>query len=198
MFNCILDGFPEDYMGYPIRSDFRIGIKLTLLTEDDTIDDFIKQKFALTLLYKEPNKIEDIGVALDGLVWFLTCGNSEIYYDDDYKDTKPTEQCINFNQDSMDIWGAFWAKGIDLTTCSMHWFKFMSALGNLGDCPLTQKMTYRATDLSKMRGETKNYYKELKDKYKIRKLLSKEEYLEKKANQRETFGDYFMWLKSNS
>ena len=84
MFNCILDGFPEDYMGYPIRSDFRIGIKLTLLTEDNTIDDFIKQKFALTLLYKEPNKIKDIGVALDGLVWFLTCGNSEIYYDDDY------------------------------------------------------------------------------------------------------------------
>ena len=58
MLNVLLDGFPEDYMGYPINTDFRVGILLTLLVEDNRYDDSLKMLKACDLLYKE--KVPDL------------------------------------------------------------------------------------------------------------------------------------------
>ena len=76
----------------------------------------------------------------------------------------------------------------------MHWFKFMAFLNNLGDCPLSQKISYRATDTSTMKGDTKKYYIDLKSKFKIKTQVTKEErdaYLEE---QKEKFGSYYYTL----
>ena len=209
MFNCLLDEFPDSYQGYPINTSFRVGIMLTLLLEDESVDDDIKPLIAFNLLYKDKVP-SDKQIASEGLIWFLTCGKSELYFENEYVDESSPDKCIDFNVDHLDIWGAFWSKGIDLDgyelykddsgvvhkkRYDMHWFKFMSALGNLGDCYLTQKMQYRSTDLSKMKGDTKKYYRDLKEKYKIRKVITKEEhdkYLEELKN---TNGSYYMKLR---
>lgn len=197
MLNVLLDGFPEDYMGYPINTDFRVGILLTLLVEDNKYDDSLKMLKAFDLLYKE--KVPDLMTALDGITWFLSCGKSEDYFEDDIEkrskeSSSSNTKCIDFNFDSMDIWGAFWGRGIDLSNTKMHWFKFMSALSNLGDCPLTQKISYRSMDTSKLKGESKKYYEELKEKYKVKNIISKEEY-EKSLKEKESmFGSYYMKL----
>lgn len=196
MLNVLLDGFPEDYRGYPLNTDFRVGILLTLLVEDSKYDDEIKMLKACDLLYKE--KVPDLMTALDGITWFLSCGKSEDYFEDDIekrsKESSSNTKCIDFNFDSMDIWGAFWGRGVDLSNTKMHWFKFMSALSNLGDCPLTQKISYRSMDTSKLKGESKKYYEELKEKYKVKNIISKEEYEQSLKEKESMFGSYYMKL----
>ena len=120
-------------------------------------------------------------------------GKSEQRTIDDNEETT-TDKAIDFNIDSLDIWGAFWSKGIDLTKVNMHWFKFMTAIGYLGECPLTQKIAYRTTDLSKLKGDTRKFYAELKEKYKIKPVYSEEEYEEIMKRIEEQHGSYYAKL----
>jgi hypothetical protein len=194
MFNCLLDRFPTEYKGYPINTDFRVGIAITLLLEDNTIlDDDMRFLSAFKLLYKEAIP-QDTQVAYDGLMWFLSCGKSELIYEDAPIEESSPDKCIDFNVDHLDIWGAFWAKGVDLTKVTMHWFKFMTAISNLGDCALTQKMQYRSADLKNMKGDTKKYYKKLKEKYKVRKVITKEEQDKFLADMEAKFGKHHVKL----
>ena len=195
MFNCLLQGFPTEYQGYAINTDFRVGILLTQLTEDESVEEDLKLLQAFNILYKD--KIpEDFQVAYSGLEWFLSCGKSEIYYEEAPQDNGDNSKSIDFSVDHLDIWGAFWSKGVDLTKVSMHWFKFMAAIGNVGDCPLTQKMQFRSADLSKMKGDTRKYYAELKEKYKVRKIMTKEEHDEYIKKLEKTNGSYYMKLRA--
>jgi DNA-dependent RNA polymerase auxiliary subunit epsilon len=193
MLNVLLDGFPKDYKGYKINTSYKVGILLTLLTEDETIDEDLKFMQAFNLLYIDT--IDDFQVAYDGLMWFLSCGKSELHFDKEPNDDKNTDKCIDFDLDSMDIWAAFYVKGIDLSKVDLHWFAFTHLLGNMNDTILSQKMQFRSTDLSKMKGDTRKYYAELKEKYKIRKVLTKEEYEEKMRKLSENNGSYYMKLR---
>ncbi len=175
MLNVLLDGFPESYKGYPINTDFRVGILLTLLQEDETIDDELKGWQMLNLLYKDIVP-EDSKVAVDGLIWFLSCGRSELYFEDDEDAEISQDKALDFTVDHLDIWAAFKSIGVDLEREPIHWFKFVSLLGCLGECTLTQKMQFRTTDLTKMKGDTRSYYLKLKNKYKVRKVITKEEH----------------------
>ncbi len=193
MFNVLLDSdFPVEYEGYKLNTDFRIGIMLTLLQDDETVPEDLKLLKAFDLLYKE--KVPPYDIALKGLLWFLSCGKSETHTEDEEKEQDITDKAIDFNVDSLDIWGAFWAKGIDLTKINMHWFKFMTAIGYLGECPLTHKMAYRTTDLSKLKGDTRKYYAELKEKYRIKKIYTDEEYNEIIERKKEKYGNYYARL----
>jgi hypothetical protein len=193
LFNCILDGFPQSYKGYLLNTDFKVGILLTLLLEDEDIPDDLKYLQAFDLLYKDKVP-DDMELAVEGLIWFISCGKSELFYADGYKEDKCSEKCIDFTQDHLDIWGAFWARGIDLTVTNMHWFKFMSAIGNLGDCPLSTKIGYRATELKDMKGETRAYYAKLKEKYRVRKIVTREELSSIISNAEKKHGSYYAKL----
>lgn len=192
-FNCLLDGFPEECLGYRLNTDYRVGILITLLFEDESIDFEVKLIQACNLLFADrvPDNVEE---ALRIIQWFLSCGRSEEFFEDGYTAEKAEEKCLDFNQDHLDIWGAFWSKGIDLNEVDMHWFKFMSAISSVGDCPLSQKMGYRAMSLKKMKGETRAHYKEIKDKVKVRKLVSKEEFEAKVKAAEEKHGSYYAKL----
>lgn len=178
MQNILLDGFPTEYQGYPLRTDYRVGILLSLLMEDNTVDDDdIKVYQAIAVLYEKIP--DDIGIAYKGLVWFLSCGRSELHFedDDDINNNELEDKAIDFNQDSLDIWAGFKARlGIDLLKEEMHFWAFMSLLSNLGDCQLTQKIGYRTADLSELKGETKKFYSKMKEKYRIKEVLTEEEY----------------------
>lgn len=187
--NILLDGFPTEYKGYPLNTGFRVGILISLLLKDKEVDEKLKILQAINLLYSD-DVPPDPQEAIDGVFWFLSCGRAGLIYKDGYREEKPDEECLDFDFDQLDIWGAFWAKGIDLTKTDMHWFQFMSAIGNLGDCPLTTKMGYRATSLKDMKGETRKYYKELKEKYKIRETTTKQEIVDMIEEDEKINGKY--------
>lgn len=176
LWNCLLDGFPEDYKGYKIRSDFRIGIMLNLLLEDEAVDEDTKLSQAFNILYID--EVQDIQTAYDGLMWFLSCGESEIVYDygiEDNKGNESNEKCIDYQYDALEIWGGFWSKGVDSTKTDMHWFAFNAALHNLQECVIAQRMDYRSMSTKDMKGDTKKHYNEIKKKVKVRKMYTKEE-----------------------
>ena len=136
MYNCLIEQFPSDYRGSAINTNFRVGVMLTLLTEDTRFPEDMKRLKAFDILYKD--KVPDIETAYSGLIWFLSCGRSEVYYlEDDLAGSN--EKYLDFQFDAFDIYGSFLAKGVDLHKSNMHWFKFMAMLNNLGDCPLSQK-----------------------------------------------------------
>lgn len=193
MFNVLLDkGFPTDYKGYELNTDFRVGIQLTLLLEDETFPEDVRLLTALKLLYKDGTP--PLEEAIRGMLWFLSCGKSEQRTENE-KEENTTDKAIDFSVDSLDIWGAFWSKGIDLTKVNMHWFKFITALGYIDkDCPLAQKMSYRTTDLSKLKGDTKKFYAELKEKYRIKPVYTPEEYEELMKQKEKQHGSYYMKL----
>lgn len=196
MFNVLLDNdFPSEFEGYPLNTDFRVGIQLTLLQEDDTFPEDLKLLKAFDLLYKD--NVPPLEQALKGLLWFLSCGKSEQRTEEEQENT--TDKALDFNIDSLDIWGAFFKQGIDLTKVNMHWFKFMTFIGYIDkDCPLAQKMAYRTTDLSKLKGDTRKFYAELKEKYKIRKVYTSEEYAQLVAQKEEKYGSYYAKLMKAS
>jgi len=195
MLNVLVDGFPKEYKGYPINTDFRFGILITLLQEDDSIDEDLKLIQALNLLYKDKVP-QDLELAIQGLMWFLSCGKSELYFEEDEDEEASTDRAIDFNIDHLDIWAAFFKLGIDLETASLHWFKFLSILGSLSDCALSQKMEFRTTDLTKLKGDTRSYYAKLKNKYKVRKIITKEEHDQMIKTMEEQYGSYYMKLRA--
>lgn len=192
IWNCLVDGFPTEYKGYKMRTDWRIGVLLSMLMSDEGVDSDYRLPVALHTLYEEVPK--DVNIAVEGLEWFMTSGRSEVCYADGYTPPASPEKCIDFQQDSLDIYGAFMAHGIELEKTEMHWFKFMAMLTNLGDCPITQKIGMRSMDISKLKGEQRKQYAEMKERYRVRQLVTREEYKEIVDAMSEQYGSYYAKL----
>ncbi len=75
MYNMLLDRYPTEYRGYLLRTDYRIGIQITLVLEDLDLEDDERMLKALELLYGYGIP-DDIMLAINGLKWFMSCGKS--------------------------------------------------------------------------------------------------------------------------
>ncbi len=137
----MLDRLPEDYNGWLIRTDYRIGVQIQLCLSDPELSDVEKTSTALQLLYG--NGIPDFQTAVDGLSWFMSCGNPEVAQDGDKND----DPVYSFEIDSGRIVSAFRKVfGIDISKERIHWFQFVAMLGDLSDTAFTSVIDIRTTD----------------------------------------------------
>lgn len=167
MLNVILDGFPEEYEGYLIRTDFRIGIQISEALSDVDLADPEKMITALQLLYGAGIPT-DTKLAEDGLAWFMRGGQPS---DDSSPGGRPPT--FDFEQDNRFLYSAFRARyGVDLTRECLHWFAFLAMLDDLGGCSLSDIMGIRGTDLSKLSNEQRKRYAELQMKFRIKPKLT--------------------------
>lgn len=148
MFNILLDPLPTEYNGWLIRTDFRIGVQISLAMEDRTLNDADKTAVAFRLLYG--NGIPDAKTASDGLKWFMRAGMPER---NEVPDNEPPGFFWDF--DSGRIWASFKATyGIDLHTAKMHWFEFCNLLASLGkETSLSNAMEIRKFSTKGLKGE---------------------------------------------
>lgn len=146
MYNALLDRLPEDYNGWLIRADYRIGVQIQLCISDPELTDSERTWTALRLLYG--NGIPpDMQEALSGLSWFLSCGNEDPVQDDE-GDEPPL---YSFEQDASRIVSGFRKVfGIDISREKMHWFEFIAMLGDLKDTAFTSVIDIRSTDVSEV------------------------------------------------
>jgi hypothetical protein len=178
MFNIMLDRLPSDFEGYLIRTDFRIGILLSLLFEDEELENTEKYEQAFELLYGK--SIPPYEVAINGLYWFLNGG--EVFNSDN--DMTGVEECerrgeelryFSFDEDHKKFFTAFKKLGYDLKSDKMHWFEFLAFLGDIGECALSQAMEFRTCDTSKMGPEQREHYEKMKKKVALKNIKKGEE-----------------------
>lgn len=194
MYNLLLDRLPTEYMGYLIRTDYRIGIQIMQALDNIDLSDEDRTLNALYLLYG--NGIpDDISVALNGLRWFLSCGtwgSSDLSADfesvDEARDnlvSNNNEIAFDFDIDSAMIYSAMFSQyGIEIDKEHIHWFKFMSMFKSLKDTQLNEIMYYRTVDISKLPKYEQSDMRKLKEAYRIRKVTA-----ERKEELIACFGD---------
>lgn len=167
MHNVILDGLPNEYEGYLIRTDFRIGIQISEALNDVNLAEPEKMMTAMRLLYGA-GMPSDIQLASEGLRWFMSGGQPG---DDNAPDGKPPT--FDFEQDNRFVYSAFRARyGIDLTRERLHWFAFLAMLHDLGGCSLSDIIGIRGTDLSQLSDSQRKHYAELQAKFRIKPQMS--------------------------
>ena len=149
MYNILLDNLPTEYNGWLIRTDFRIGVQISLAMIDKSLSDSDKAAVAFHLLYG--NGMPDFETASEGLRWFMRCGADE--RSDVPADNEPPSFFWDF--DAGRIWASFKATfGIDLHTANLHWFEFCYLLSSVGkDTALSKAMEVRTFDMKGVKGK---------------------------------------------
>lgn len=168
MYNALLDRLPEDYDGWLIRTDYRIGVQIQLCISDPELSDSDKTATALHLLYG--NGMPDLQTAIDGLGWFLSCGNP---IKDDGHDDPPV---YSFEQDAARIVSAFkkvfWR---DISREKMHWFEFVPMLGDLAGTAFTSVIDIRTTDASEISEKKRAEFIRMKKRFALSNSYTDEE-----------------------
>lgn len=172
MYNLLLDPLPEEYEGYLIRTDYRIGIQISQVLADEELEWYEQLDTAFHLLYGEGMPPAD--TAMSGLQWFLNGGQlqngGESSRDGDGIDY------FSFDYDAARLYSAFRRTyGVELDRITLHWFRFLSMFGDLGDCALTQIIDFRTADLAKMDKETKKIYIKMRRRFALPQPQSREE-----------------------
>lgn len=172
VYNILLDPAPDTYNGYLIRTDYRIGIQITQALNDPELSRIEQLQAALYLLYG--NGLPDYETAINGLQWFM---NGDPATTGDSGNTASGEiDCFSFDFDAGRIYTGFRrAYGIELDKVSLHWFRFLSLLGDLGECAFSRVIDYRTADLSKMDKETRKQYQIMRRKFALPRRESEEE-----------------------
>lgn len=180
MYNPMLDRLPEDYKGWLIRTDYRIGVQLQLCVSDPELTEAEKTGTALRLLYG--NGMPDFETALAGLSWFMSCGEETPARQDD----EPPVYC--FERDAGRIVSAFRRVfGIDISRERLHWFQFVSMLGDLSGTAFTNVIDIRTTDASEIDRKKRAEFIRMKKRFALSSQYTKEEL--------ETINSALAWAK---
>lgn len=170
MYNPLLDRLPEDYQGWLIRTDYRIGVQIQLCISDPDLNDGEKTGVALGLLYG--NGMPDIQTAIEGLSWFMSCGNPMPAQNSD--DAEPA--VYSFEYDAARIASAFRKVfHIDITREKMHWFEFIPMLGDLSDTAFCNVINIRETKLSDIDQKRRAEFSRMKKRFALPNQYSEEE-----------------------
>lgn len=150
--NVLLDDLPTEFEGYLINYTFRSGILISECLNDSSFKNEREKVYtALRILFGRG--IPPMNIALDGLKWFLSGGQT-------YKNNnqnKNSKNIFSFNQDRNMIFSAFMLKyNINLNKSNMHFFEFLYLFNDLDKTAFR-----RIVDLRTMTpGEIKSYSRE--------------------------------------
>lgn len=186
MLNVLLDGFPDEYDGYLIRTDYRIALQILQCLADEDFTENEKYAQVVYLLFGNgaPN---DWNKAFDGVKWFINGGRVNVVNEESI------DPILDFVVDNRRMRTAFLRYyGIDLAKEYMHYFDFLDRLNDIGECALANVMQIRSRD-------EKDRNLDAKGREKLRKL-KKEFGLKKQTNfteeQQEQLDSFMEMIKS--
>jgi len=163
---------------YPVNTDFRVWIRLALMLDRKDIP--AEEKFfgACRLCFDFERKKElpdNFKSTVEALVSFFTEGNNT---EKSQNNQSADNRVYDFSCDSGYIYAAFLeCYGIDLIRIEqLHWFSFSALFKALPkSCKMVEIMMYRGADISKLSGEEKKYYSEMKELYALPDNRTREE-----------------------
>lgn len=170
MFNVMLDKLPTEYKGYPINSDFRIGIQMFQAIRDNELSEMEKMSKACELLFDVDGVTEypDMITMQDGVQWFL----SEWYTDNSVDEDKKDRKDMDYDIDQWRIFSAFLTQfGINLNKVDMHFWVFMGLLSTLEECAFTRIVDIRTKKIDpKMKPSDKEELRKVKERYALERV----------------------------
>lgn len=164
MWNILMDKLPTEYKGFPINSDFRVGIQMFQALNDKELTERERIETALSLLFSDMENIPDFNTAMDGMHYFLSG-----WMTDKVEKNKHDVKITDYDIDQWRIYTAFRSQyGINLNKENLHFWEFMAMLSTLDDCAYTRVIDIRTRKIdNKMDPEAKKALKEAKNRYRL-------------------------------
>lgn len=151
MHNVLLDELPTEYKGFPIDSDFQIGIQMMQALNDKELSKQERIGTALSLLFLQDDdnaEIPDIQTAMDGMYWFLSG------WCHDKHQKEKAKVVTDYDIDQWRIYSAFRSQyGINLNKDKLHYWEFMGLLSTLDDCAYTRVIDIRQRKITPKMGK---------------------------------------------
>lgn len=163
MYNALLDRLPEDYSGWLIRTDFRVGIQIQMCLSDPELSEAERIGTALWLLYG--NGVPDIQTAMEGLNWFMSCGDPR---PSESEEQSQEPDVYSFEYDAGRISSAFKRVfHLDISREKLHWFEFVPMLGDLSGTAFTSVIDIRSTDESEVQQKKRAEFRKMKRRFSL-------------------------------
>lgn len=170
MFNVMLDKLPEEYKGYQINSDFRIGIQMFQIMNDSELSEMEQFYKSCELLFdvEVGEQFPDMQIMQDGIQWFL----SGWYTDNPVNDGKKDRKDMDYDVDQWRIFSAFLTQfGINLNEADMHFWVFMGLLSTLEECAFTRIVDIRTKKIDpKLKPSDKAELRKVKERYALEQV----------------------------
>lgn len=191
MINVMLDELPDEWNGYKLNTDFRIGIQVALAQDDKSLKKFEKMEVIKELLFLQgyPSDNKDLEKCIE---FFLNGWNHDDFTSRPGKSSKVTKRYMDFDRDQWRIYSAFLTQyGINLAECEMHWWEFMGLLTCLDECAYTRVIEIRQKKkTAKMSKREKEIIDEAQRIYGLDNAESETEYTEEEKKRIENFMKY--------
>lgn len=192
MNNVMLSDLPDEWKGYQIEADFRIGLQISQLLYDSDYTEFERITGCIDLLYYDiPESVEE---AMQGITWFLNGWNHDNFEKGD------NVRCVDFDMDQWRIYSAFLNQyHINLSEADMHWWKFMGLLTSLNECAYTQVVGIRSEKINpKLSQKEKEAKKKAKRIYAIQNGDDQDEMSTEEKARYDEFMKFAKINKANS
>lgn len=183
--NVLVDKFPtKAKLGndiYNINTDFRVGINIMRLYEDNSLNIYEKTEIMLSLLYEKEIPLDLKEIAIEKAMIFLNAGESDKKNNDANRDGIKTKRLYSFEKDAKYIYSAIKKSThgeIDLENIEyLHWWKFVYYFLDLDEKSFFSQMIYlrNQKNKGKLSKEEKVVYANLED---ILELDNSEDYTE--------------------
>lgn len=188
----MLSDLPDEWKGYQIEADFRIGLQISQLLYDSDYTEFERITGCIDLLYYDiPESVEE---AMQGITWFLNGWNHDNFEKGD------NVRCVDFDIDQWRIYSAFLNQyHINLSEADMHWWKFMGLLTSLNECAYTQVVGIRSEKINpKLSQKEKEAKKKAKRIYAIQNGDDQDEMSTEEKARYDEFMKFAKINKANS
>ncbi len=157
----------------PIRTDFKVWIQFAKLAEENDMGtpDRLVQIIKLVYGYLPPRLDE----AVSALLWFYGAGHKP---KPGTTKTDAQERIFDYEADAEYIYAAFLTQyNIDLSTASLHWWKFKALMSALDESTQFMKILgYRSVELSKIKDkEQRGFYRRMQKMYALPDMRTDEE-----------------------
>lgn len=184
--SCILvDKLPDSIIcgnvSYPIKTDFRVWLNFGRMISEAAKNGNTGEAFMNALCaVMDFDKISSLSgnyKELFSALFKFYCGGNVPSKKEKRRNTKKTRAIYDFFEDADYIFASFFQiYGIDLSENHLHWHKFLALFKSLPeDCKFSKILSYRSCDTSKMKGEEKKFYSEMKEYYALPDNRSREE-----------------------
>ncbi len=189
MINVLLDPLPETFEGYPINTDFRIGIQIDQALKDESLSPQERMEVAADLLFgsDDGRVFPDVETCSRGITWFMSGWYTDRQLQKDKTDKK---KAYDYDADQWRIFAAFLAQyRIDLSRedTVMHFWSFMGLLTSLGESAFTRVIDLRTgKPPGKLGSAEQKAWKEQQKRYSLENEEQQETEAEKEERERRT------------